>query len=169
MNISQFYGKKIVSTSGKKGYIISVYASANKIEYLLCADADEKEFKVDIASLISVGNEVVFEDRETAMKEAKPVRLGRVGFNEAGKLLGVVEDYIFKAEKLTFVKIGNKKYPADSITVGDAVIVKGVKKVKSDVFKDGKVIIKKGTPLTGDVLNRAAESGEYIQTNLKSL
>ncbi len=52
---------------------------------------------------------------------------------------------------------------------GDVAIVKRVKRIKADVVKDGKVIIKKGTPLTAEVLASAEAQGEYVQTNLKSI
>lgn len=169
MNISQFYGKKIVSLTGKKGYIISAYASEDKMEYLLCVDGNEREFKVDIKNIVSVKNEVTYKRAGCDCKNARPIRLGRAGFSEYGKLLGIIEDVIFNKNKLTHVKIGKRKYPADRVILGDVAIVKEIKKVKSDIVKDGTVLIKKGTPLTEEVLSFAAESGEYVQTNLKSL
>lgn len=169
MNISEIYGKKVVSTAGKKGYVVSVNASEEAIEGLICADENEDEFTVDVKNIIKYGNEIVFEDRESAVKRAKPLRLGRVSYTVEGKYLGLVEEYILKGNKIAGVKIGSKRYPASSVVFGDAVIVKGVKRLKSDVVKGDKVIIKKGTPITDSVLETAAENGEYVQASLKSL
>lgn len=169
MNISELYGKKIVSTTGKKGYIVSVNAGESAIEGLICADENEDEFAVDVKNIVKYGNEIVYEDRETAIKKAKPLRLGRVSYTVEGKYLGLVEEFILKGNKIISVKIGAKKYPVQSVVFGDAAIVKGVKKLKSDVVKDGKVIIKKGTPVTDEVMTRAAQNGEYVQTSLKSI
>lgn len=169
MNVSIFYGKKIESTAGKKGYVISVNATAGRLECLGCADEDENEFIVDVKNIISYGDTILFDDRESAIKAAKPIRLGCAGFDEKGNFLGTLQEYTFSKNRLLKAKIGKKKYPSDGIVCGDIVIVKGAKKLKHDVIKDGKVLIKKGTPLTGEVLKTAEDSGEYVQTNLKSI
>ena len=164
MKVSDLYGKKIESTAGKKGYIISVNANAGRLECLICADEDENEFAVDINSIVSVeNNKIIYEDRESAIKAAKPLRL------ENGAYLGFLEEYTFSKNKLLKAKIGKKTYPADSVLTGDVAIVKRVKRIKADVVKNGKVIIKKGTPLTAEVLASAEAQGEYVQTNLKSI
>jgi len=51
----------------------------------------------------------------------------------------------------------------------DVIIIPAVKRLKSDVVKDGKVIIKKGTEINSEVLASAEQNGEYVQTNLKSI
>ena len=170
MKVSDLYGKKVESTAGKKGYIISVNASAGRLECLICADEDENEFAVDINNIVSAeNNKIIYEDRESAIKAAKPLRLGCAGFDENGAYLGFLEEYTFSKNKLLKAKIGKKTYPADSVLTGDVAIVKRVKRIKADVVKDGKVIIKKGTPLTAEVLASAEAQGEYVQTNLKSI
>lgn len=170
MKVSSIYGKKVESTAGKKGYAISVNANAGKIECLICADEDENEFAVDIKNIVNIENNIIiYEDRESAIKASKPLRLGCAGFDEKGVYLGNLEEYIFSKNKLLKAKIGKKTYPADSVITGDIAIVKHVKRVKADIIKDGKVIIKKGTPLTAEVLAAAQTQGEYVQTNLKSI
>lgn len=169
MVVSEIYGKKIESTNGKKGYVISVNANEGVLECFICADEDEKEFAVDVKNVLSVGEKIIYEDREKAIKAAKPLRLGCAGFDEQGKYLGVLKEYSFQGNKLCKVKIGKKNYPAEVITYGDVVIVKGAKRLKYDVVKNGKVIIKKGTPVTDGLLKSAEKQGEYIQTNLKSI
>ena len=169
MNVSVLFGKKIVSTAGKAGYIISVNGGNGRVECLVCADEEEKEFIVDVKNVISFGEKIVYEDRESAIKRSRPLSLGRAGFDEKGTYLGEVADYTFNGNKLLRAKIGKKTYPADNLTCGDAVIVKNKKRLKADVVKDGKVIFKKGTAVTEEMLATAERQGEYIQTNLKLL
>lgn len=169
MNVSEFFGKKVVSTQGKEGYVISVNGGAGRVECLVCADGDEREFFIDVKNVLSVGDKIIYEDRQSAMKSARPLRLGRAGFDEKGTYLGEVEDYTFKGNKLLKAKIGKKNYAADELTCGDVVIVKGKKRLKEDVISGGKVILKKGTPVTPEVLEKARAAGEYVQTNLKSI
>jgi len=111
MKVSMFYGKPVESTAGKKGYVISVNANAGRLECLVCADEDEKEFFVDLKNVISIDGKIVYEDRDSAFKASKPVRLGRAGFDENGKYLGNLEDYVFSGNKLLKAKIGKKKLP----------------------------------------------------------
>ncbi len=170
MKISDFYGKKTVSTEGKRGYVVSVNISGGKAECLICADSDENEFAIDIRNVLRIGeNKIIYEDRQTAISRAKPVRLGSPGFDESGNFLGTLADVSFNKNGLLSAKIGKKNYPADRIVSGDVIIVKNVKTVKSDVTKDGKIIIKKGTPVTEDVLKTAENQGEYVQLTMKSI
>lgn len=169
MNISDFYGKSIESTSGKKGYVLSVNVIGEKVECLVCADEDEKEFTVDFKNIVSTGYKIVYVDRAEALKKAKPVKLGRAGFDCEGNFLGFVEDISIKGGKLLKAKIGKKYYPAETLVCGDAVLAIRGKKLKSDVIKDGKIIFRKGTAVTEEILKKAEAVGEYVQTNLKSI
>lgn len=169
MKISELYGKTVRSTAGKRGYVIAVKANGNKLECLVCADENENEFTVDINNVIKFGDTVIFNDRESAMKSATSVRLGRASYDESGKYLGNLEEYHFEGNTLLKAKIGKKNYSAEELTCGDAVIVKKLKRLKGAVIKEGKIIIKKGAYLTGEVLNEAKQQGEYIQTRMKSI
>lgn len=169
MKISELYGKTVESTAGKRGYVLSVKASGNRLECLICADEEENEFTVDINSVLKFGNIIVFEDRESAIKSSKPLRLGRASFDESGNYLGNLDEYLFNGKTLLKAKIGKKNYPAAELVCGDAVIVKKIKRLKGDVVKDGKVIIKSGTCLTDEVLSDALNQGEYVQTKMKSI
>lgn len=169
MNVSEIYGKKVESTAGKKGYVISVNVIGGILECFICADENEKEFAVDVKNVISIGEKIIYEDRESAIKKSEPIRLGRAGFDEHGKYLGTLKDFSFKGNKLSRVKIGKKNYPADGVVCGDVIIVKGTKRLKYDVMKDGKVIIKKGTPVTDGLLKTAEKQGEYVQTSFKTI
>lgn len=169
MVISELYGKIIESTAGKKGYILSVNGRAGRAECIVCADADENEFTVDFRDVISAGAKVVYEDRLTAIKNSRPFKIGLAGFDEEGKYLGLVEDYVFEGTSLISAKIGKKNYPAERLVLGDAVIVKKAKRLKSGVEKNGKILFKKGVLVTDEVLKKALEEGEYVQTNLKTI
>ena len=148
MKISELYGKKVESTAGKSGYVVSCNGAAGKLVCLLCADEEEKE---------------------TAIKTSKPIRLGRAGFNEAGKYLGNLSDLDFNGTKIQRAKIGKRNYPAEKLFMGDVIIVPEVKRLKSDVIKDGKVILKKGAEVNPQLLSTAAAEGEFVQTNLKTI
>ena len=169
MNVSLLYGKKVVSTEGRRGYVISVNAADGKIECLTCADEDENEFYIDMKNVLKIEETILFEDRERAIKNAKPIRLGRASYDESGMYLGNLEDVSRSGKKMLKVKIGKKNYSPATLIYGDVVIAKKTKKLKSNVVKDGVIIIKKGTPVTDDVLEKAEKEGELIQTNLKSI
>lgn len=169
MNVSLLYGKKVLSTEGRKGYVISVNAAKGKIECLTCADEDENEFYIDMKNVLKIGDAILFEDRDKAIKTAKPIRLGRASYDDAGIYLGNLEDVSCSGKRILRVKIGKKNYNPNELVYGDVVIAKRTKRLKCDVIKDGTVIIKKGTPVTGEVLAKAEKEGEFIQTNLKSI
>lgn len=170
MKISDIYGKKVESTAGKRGYVFSVRVNGNKIASLICADGNEKEFAVDVDNIISEGETIVFEDRESQTENGAPLRLGMPVFDIEGNFLGKLTDFTAEKHSLRFAHVGRKKFAVDDIVCGDAVIVKNMTPVlKSDVKKSGRVIIKRGTPLTNDVLLKASEEGEYVQAKLKSI
>lgn len=169
MKISEIYGKTVESTTGKRGYVITVKANGDKLECLICADENENEFMIDINNVIKFGDRIIFNDRESAIKSATPLRLGRASFDERGKYLGNLEEYVFEGSMLLKAKIGKKNYPAEELICGDAVIVQKLKRLKGDVVKGGKIIFKSGTYLSEDVLAEAKSQGEYVQTKMKSI
>lgn len=169
MKISEIYGKTVQSTTGKRGYVITVKANGDRLECLVCADEDENEFVVDINNVVKFGNPIIFNDRESAIKSAVALRLGRASFDEMGKYLGNLEEYLFDGKTLLKAKIGKKNYPAEELVCGDAVLVKKLKRLKGNVIKGGKIIIRSGTALSDEVLTEATERGEYVQTKMKSI
>lgn len=170
MKISSLYGMPVISKQGKRGYVLSVNATEGKLQCLICADENENEFIIDFKDVLSVKNCVKFTDRASEIKNSLPVRLGKPAYDKCGNFLGFVTDMEFSNGKITGVRIGRKKYDADCAEINDAAIISDFKKVlKSDVEKDGKVIIKKGTVLTDEVLKRAFDEGEYVQANLKCI
>lgn len=169
MKLSLFYGKKVVSTDGKHGYVLSVNAVGDTLVCLRCADDDEKEFFIDLKNIVSIKDKIVYEDREQTIQKSTPLRLGCAGYDENGMFLGNLNEYEYKGEKLLSAKIGKKNYPVSDLACGDVIIVKDTAKLKSDVYKDGEVLIKKGSTLSKDVINKAVEAGEFVQTTMKTL
>lgn len=170
MKISFFYGMKVESTAGKSGYVVGVNVRGDRLECLKCADANENEFSVDAQNILKYGEDkIVFEDREAAIRNSVPMRLGKPVFDDNGNYIGILEDFAVDCDTLTTAFVGKKKFSANELVCGDAVIVKPQRVLKSDVKKDGKVILKRGTPLTGEALQIAQREGEYIQANLKSI
>ena len=169
MKISSFIGKKIMSRSGVNGYVLGVYAYGTKLCRLVCADESERKFEVDFKNLTVTRSMLKF-------KEGKPevrgdlIRLGKPVFDYEGKYIGKLTDLSFDKDELTFAHVGSLKFCVSDIVFGDAVIVKNSARIlKSNVKKNGKVIIKRGTPLTPDIILKAQKQGEYVQTNLKTI
>lgn len=169
MKLSLFYGKRVESTTGKTGYVISVNAYCGKLECLTCADDDENEFIVDMKNVISVKEKIIFEDRESAINSAIPIRLGCASYDERGMFLGNLTECNTSGLNITNAKIGKKNYPASELICGDIIIVKDLKKVKSDVKKDGRIIIKKGSVLSPEIIEKAVLNGEFVQTTMKTI
>lgn len=168
MKLSQIYGKTVLGTNGKQGYVISVNADGQSL-YFVCADDNEREFIVNMENVITLGSKIIYDGKECEKTDAAPVRLGRAGFDMRGKYLGNLEDYTLAGGKLKTARIGKKNYPADGIISGDVIIVKDIRRLKSDVVKNGKTLFKKGDFVTQEMLAEAAAEGEYVQTTLKSI
>ena len=122
MKVSSIYGKKIMSTEGKEGYVISVSAEGQSV-YLTCADGNEKEFCVDMVSVLSLGDKIIYDGTECVNSNAVPLRLGRAGFDMRGKYLGNVEDFTLSGGRLKAARIGKKNYPVEGLVLGDVVII----------------------------------------------
>ncbi len=168
MKVSILYGKETLSTAGKKGYVLSVNVSGGKIVSYTCADENEKRFTIDADSVKSVKEKIVYVDGGKGAAGA-PLRLGKPVFDCEGAYLGRLTDFTAEKNVLLFAHSGAKKFSADDIVCGDAVIVKSSARVlKSDVKKNGRINIRKGTPLTPETLEKAEKHGEYVQANLKT-
>lgn len=170
MKLSNFLGTKVISTDKKKsGYVIAVNVLGDRIEYFLCADENEKEFTVDIKSVISFKEEIIFCDRATVFSKCKKIKLGKPSYSQEGKFLGYLTDFETDGTRISCAYIGKKRYSLEDIRDGDAVIATQKQKLKSDVLKDGEVLFKRGEILSAELLALAKLNGEYIQTNLKSI
>ena len=170
MKLSDIYGKRVLSTAGKSGYVLGVYADKNKIECLICADEDENEFTVDFKNIKSIKDKILFKEGGSEIKGTKLLKLGIPVYDCEGELFGKLTDLTFTKNTLTQAHVGSKKFSLCDIVLGDIVIIKNTARiVKSDVKSGGRVIIKKGTPLSEQLLKKACKKGEYVQTNLKTI
>ena len=170
MKLSQVFGKPVESSAGRSGYVLSVNACGNKITSFTCADRDELEFDIPAKSIKSIKDTVKYTYGGRRSGEEKSVRLGRPVFDCEGNFIGKLTDITFDKFQITHIYVGNKKFSAEDVICGDAVIIKSsVRFLKSDVIKNGKIIFKRGTPLTEDVAEKAQLVGEYVQTNLKTI
>lgn len=170
MKLTQIFGKMVESPAGRSGYVISVNACGNKICSLTCADRDELEFDIPVKNIKSIKTNITFSYPASRGEEEKAVRLGKPVFDCEGNYIGKLTDISFDKFIITAIYVGNRKFPAEDVICGDAVIIKNsIRFLKSDVKKNGKVIFKRGTPLTEDIAEKAQLVGEYVQTNLKSL
>lgn len=169
MKISTFYGKKIISRSGVNGYVLGVYAEGNRLCRVVCADENERKFAVDFKNITASKPCLKFKEGKSEVR-GQLVRLGKPVFDYEGKYLGKLTDLSFEKDELTFAHVGSLKFCVCDMVFGDAVIVKNSARIlKSNVKKNGKVIIKRGTPLTPDIIIKAQKQGEFIQTNLKTI
>ena len=170
MKVSYLFGKKVVSTAGKEGYVIAVYADGNRLDRIICADENEKEFAVSATAFKTVKDRLVYKSAEKVQKGGTCLSLGKPVFDCGGAYLGKLTDFTIEKNRIVYANVGNKKFSFDDIVLGDAVIIKSSARVlKSDVTKEGKVLIKRGTPLSPEILQKAQEKGEYVQTNLKTI
>ena len=127
-----------------------------------------KEFQVDL----SIPEESLFVQADTnALQRILYNLLSNViRYGSDGKYLGALGDLVWDGCKLSAAVVGKRKFSANEFVCGDAVIIKHQARVlKSDVKKDGRVIIRRGTSVTPEVLEKARKEGEYIQTNLKTI
>ena len=170
MKISQLYGKKVESPSGKSGFVLRVNAKGNEITSFTCVDGEETEFDIPVKNIASVKDTVSFSRAGAHGEDDKSLTLGKPVFDCGGNALGRLTDIIIEKYKIVSFFVGNKKFSADDIIYGDAVLIKsGVRFLKSDVKKNGKTIIRRGTPLTDEIAKKAQLAGEYVQTNLKTI
>lgn len=169
MKISEIYGKIVESVSGKRGYVLRIMACRGEIECFICADEDEREFVVDMRSVKSIGEKIIYEDRESAMSKSHEISLGRASYDAQGNYLGNLEEFTFSGNRLLKAKIGKKSYSAAELYCNDAIIVNDATRLSGDVKRGNRVLMKKGAALTEESWTKASLNGEYIQMKLKSL
>ena len=170
MKISLLFGKRVESASGRSGYILRVNAIGNDITSFTCADNDEQEFDIPVKNIKSVKNTVTYSYAGKHGGNERSVTLGKPVFDCEGNMIGRLTDIIIEKYAVISYFVGNKKFSAEDIICGDAVIVKSnVRFLKSDVKKNGRIIFRRGTPLTDEVAKKAQLVGEYVQTNLKTI
>ena len=170
MKISLLFGKKVESASGKPGYILRVNAVGNNITGFTCADEDEREFDIPVRNIKSIKNTVTYSSADRHEGNARSLTLGRSVFDCEGNFIGNLCEIVTEKYRIISFVVGNKKFSADDVICGDALIIKNsVKFLKSDVKKSGRIIFRKGTPVTDEIALKAQKAGEYVQTNLKAM
>ena len=170
MKVSQLFGKRVESASGTSGYILRVNAIGKEITSLTCADEDEQEFDIPVKNIKSIKNTVTYSYTGKHGGGERSLSLGKPVFDCDGNFVGRLTEIVTEKYTITSVSVGNKKFSADDIVCGDAVIIKSsVRFLKSDVKRKGKILFRKGTPLSDEVAKKAQLLGEYVQTNLKTI
>lgn len=125
MKISTLFGKKIESEDRKRcGVIMAISCNKNVIEGYICFDENEKEFFASAYGAKVLKDKVTFKWISREEKTSSRLRLGVPAFSLDGKYLGNVCDYSAIKNKLCAVFIDNKRYPTESLSISDAVIVK---------------------------------------------
>ena len=170
MKISLLFGKKVESAFERSGYILRVNAIENDITGFTCVDVDEQEFYIPVKNIKSIKDTVTYTYSGKHGGVESSLTLGKPVFDCEGNFVGKLCEIVTEKYKLISVLVGNKKFSADDVICGDAVIIKNnVKLLKSDVKKNGKIIFRKGTPVTDEMGKKAQLLGEYVQTNLKTI
>ena len=170
MKVSELFGKKVESASGRSGYILRVNVIGSDITSFTCTDEDEQEFDIPVKNIKSIKNTVTYSYAGRHGGNERSLTLGKPVFDCEGNFIGYLTDMITQKFALISAVIGNNKFSADDIICGDAVIIKShVKLLKSDVKKNGRIIFRRGTPVTDEVAKKAQLVGEYVQTNLKTI
>lgn len=170
MKVSLLFGKRVESASGRSGYILRVNAIGNEITSFTCVDNDEQEFDIPVKNIKSVRNTVTYSYAGKHGGVENSLTLGKPAFDCEGNYIGKLSEIIIEKYAVVSLFVGNKKFSAEDTICGDAVIIKSnVRFLKSDVKKNGKIIFRRGTPLTDEVKEKAQLVGEYVQTNLKTI
>ena len=170
MKISGLFGKKVERAYGKSGYILRVNAIENNVTSFTCVDGDEQEFCIPVKNIKSIKSTVTYSYPGKHDVSEKSISLGKPVFDCEGNLVGTLSEMITEKYRIVAAVAGNRKFSAEDVICGDAVIIKShIRFLKSDVKKNGKIIIKKGTPLSADVAEKAQLAGEYVQANLKTI
>ena len=170
MKISCLFGKKVESNLGNRGYILRVNAIGKDITGFTCVDFDEQEFYIPVKNVKSIKNTLTYSHTGNENVSEKSLCLGKPVFDCEGNFVGRLNDIVTEKYRIINIVVGNKKFSADDVICGDVVIIKSsVKFLKSDVKKNGRIIFRRGTPVTDEVAEKAQRLGEYVQTNLKTL
>lgn len=137
MKLSKLYGMQIASEDKKtRGYILGITCAGDKIDGYICCDQSENEFYAKAENLKFRGESAVFSSTGNPAENAYALRLGRAAYDESGKFLGLLEDCLFKGDRIETACIARKKYSFSSLAVGDIVILKSGEVAAKDMFID---------------------------------
>lgn len=169
MKLSELFGKEVTTAEGgRRGWVRAVLGSTAGPRFLLCFDGEEREFEIDLNPAQINCGQIVYDDAAEAKKACVPLRLGLPAYSDCGRFLGTLAEAEFTKGGARYT-IGRKKYRAQDVTLGDALIVRLPRTLKESVTDERGVVLKKGTALNESALDRAAQAGQYIQAQLKSI
>jgi sporulation protein YlmC with PRC-barrel domain len=97
--VSQIFGKSVISSSGKEGYVLGFIRDKNQITALICADENEKRFSILPEKL--EGDKIFYDKKIATCSGGKGISLGKPAFNLSGKYLGKLYDYVCSGLCLT--------------------------------------------------------------------
>lgn len=125
MKISELYGMKVEKiNSSRQGYVLCAFAEGERLDSILCCDENEHEFFIAAEDIISVNACLIYRNERKTARKRSALRLGIPCYDEAGKYLGVTQDYILNGAVIKRAQIGGKSYAYSRLISGDAVIVK---------------------------------------------
>ncbi len=125
MTVSKLYSLPAERLDGKRrGYVIAVLKEGDGVAALLCADENEREFFVDSDKIVRAADRIIYRGEGARRGAGQVLRLNVPCFDERGKLIGRVEDYILKSYALKSCIINGRSYPAARVCLGDAAILK---------------------------------------------
>ncbi|HIR99401.1 MAG TPA: hypothetical protein IAB42_03300 [Candidatus Coproplasma avistercoris] len=169
MKLSELFGREVTTKEGdRRGWVRGVLGKSGVPRFLLCFDKDEREFDIDLDPARILCGQIVYEDAAAAKRECVPLRLGAPAFSAGGKFLGFLAEIEY-AKNSARCTIGRKKFRAENVAFGDVLIVELPRTLKQDVTDGGGTVLKRGTVLSDRALERAAEAGQYVQAQLKSI
>ncbi len=169
MKLSELFGKEVAAESGgRRGWVRGVLGTAGVPRFLLCFDGEEREFTVDLCRARTEGERIIYGSGAAAKRACAQLRPGTPAFTESGRFLGRLNDIEYNDASARCL-IGRKKFRAEDVSFGDVLIVRQPRTLKQDVTDESGVVLKKGAALSGDNLRRAAEAGQYVQAQLKSI
>ncbi len=137
MKLSELFGKTIESVDKKiRGVILGISCVEDRIDGYICCDERENEFFAESLGSRLGGNQATFARTGKASRQAQSFRLGRAVFSDGGKYLGRIEDCTVRANAITKVHVGKRKYSPEQLIFGDVVIVKSGAAIAEVAAKD---------------------------------
>ena len=125
MNLSRLYTMTVERVDGKRhGYVIAAIREGDGVAALLCADENECEFFIEPDGIVRMSDSIVYRTEGKRRGRRGTMRLNVPCYNEYGRFMGYIEDYVMKQLTLKTCVIAGKNYPAERICVGDIALLK---------------------------------------------
>ncbi len=125
MNISKLYELPVQRVDGKRrGYVLAVLREGDGVAAIACADENEREFFVDARSIVRLSDAIIYQTEGAKRTKKNVLRLNVPCYDERGKFLGYVEDYILKSCSVKSCVIASRSYPAGRVCLGDVAVLR---------------------------------------------